>query len=88
VFLEVSSEQERIFSWEGNVAVRTAEGREWVLTAGQQLLCERGRCGEPQPMPAEEKQERRRSSDLLNGFYAPMDTLPLIDRALGLQSPP
>lgn len=88
VFLEVSSEQERIFSWEGNVAVRTAAGREWVLAAGQQLLCVRGSCGEPQAMPAEEKQERRRSSDLLNGFYAPMETLPLIDRALGLQTPP
>ena len=88
VFLEVSPEQERIFSWEGNVGVRTAAGREWVLAAGQQLLCVRGRCGEPQPLPAEEKQERRRSSDLLNGFTAPMETLPLIDRALGLPGRP
>ena len=88
VFLEVSPEQERIFSWEGNVGVRTAAGREWVLAAGQQLLCVRGRCGEPQPLPAEEKQQRRRSSDLLNGFTAPMETLPLIDRALGLPGRP
>ena len=88
VFLEVSPEQERIFSWEGNVGVRTTEGREWVLAAGQQLLCVRGICGEPQPLPAEEKQQRRRSSDLLNGFTAPMETLPLIDRALGLPDRP
>jgi hypothetical protein len=38
VVLEVSPEQERIFSWEGNVGVRTAAGREWVLAAARAAL--------------------------------------------------
>ena len=38
VVLEVSPEQERIFSWEGNVGLRTAAGRECVLAAARAAL--------------------------------------------------
>jgi hypothetical protein len=35
-------------------------------------------------MDAAEVQKRRRNSELLNGFEAPMATLPVIERELGL----
>jgi len=88
VFVEVTPERERIFSWEGTVAVRTAAGVDAVLNAGEQILCERGVCGAPHPMPDQERRTRRSRSDLLNGFSAPMETLPLIDAALGTTAAP
>ena len=38
VFLELNDDTFRVFSWEGNVQVRTKDGEEFTLQSGQQLL--------------------------------------------------
>ncbi len=84
VFIEASAEKVLFLSWEGNVEVRAADGTAYRLTSGQRLEATPQGWKGPHRMDAAEVRKRRRSSELLNGFQAPMQTLPVIERELGL----
>ena len=135
VFLELTDEQFKVFSWEGTVQVETSNGRRFILTSGQQLLLDLkrqmdevtgrldgleatlgelsggivtpptpGRGGSrssrapqkesqefswdpPQPIPAQDAERRLQKSLLINGFSTPLETLPDIERELGVAAP-
>jgi hypothetical protein len=84
VFIESTPTRVAFFSWEGQVGVDTDQGRRFVLASGDQMAKVGGRWQLPAPLPLAERAERRRSSLLLNGFDAPMETLPALERELGL----
>ena len=92
VFLEVSPAAVKVFSWEGDVQVRTETGERFVLRSGEQLTwaASAGSQGPqawqgPRRLGQAELRTRRAQSILLNGFTAPMETLPVLERELGLQ---
>ena len=84
VFVDASPDTVKIFSWEGDVQVTTATGERFVLASGEQLEWSEGRWRKPRRLGRAEAAERRRVSPLLNGFSSPMDTLPEIEKELGL----
>ncbi len=84
VFIDATPDTVKIFSWEGTVQVTTAAGRRIDLASGEELAWSGGRWGEPRRLGREEAARRRRESPLLNGFTAPMDTLPRIEQELGI----
>ena len=84
VFIEATAEKVLFLSWEGNVEVRAADGTIHKLSSGQRLEATPQGWKGPHRMEAAEARQRRRNSDLLNGFQAPMQTLPVIERELGL----
>lgn len=88
VFIEAGDDSLRIFSWEGHVRVETDTGRRYDLSSGQQLLFEAQAWKPPRRLSQEEAAARRQKSLLLNGFTTPMETLPVIERELGLTPPP
>lgn len=84
VFIEDTSEKVLFLSWEGTVEVRADDGTLHRLTSGQCLeVTPQGWQG-PRRMTDGEIRTRRQRSILLNGFDAPMETLPVIERELGL----
>ncbi len=84
VFIEDTSETVLFLSWEGDVEVRADDGTLYRLTSGQRLEATPRGWKAPHRMDAAEVKQRRRNSELLNGFQAPMQTLPVIERELGL----
>ena len=84
VFIEDTAEKVLFLSWEGAVEVRADDGTLFRLTSGQCLEATPQGWQGPRPMDAAEVRRRRRDSDLLNGFGAPMQTLPVLERELGL----
>lgn len=84
VFVEAAPRQVLFFSWEGEVAVDTDQGRSFRLGGGEQMAKVDGLWQLPRPLAMAERQERRRRSPLLNGFTAPMETLPVLEQELGL----
>ena len=84
VFVDASPERVKIFSWEGEVQVTTATGERFALASGEELEWSEGRWRKPRRLRRAEAAERRRVSPLLNGFSSPMDTLPEIEKELGL----
>lgn len=88
VFIEESDDKARFFSWEGHVTVTTREGQRFELTSGQELTREGDRWLPPRTLTREEARTRRQKSLLLNGFTAPMQTLPILERELGLTETP
>lgn len=84
VFIDATPDSVKVFSWEGHVSVATSSGERFELKSGQQLVHEQGTWQAPRRLSQEEASARRRKSLLLNGFEAPMDTLPVIERELGL----
>ncbi|MFQ6537740.1 MULTISPECIES: FecR domain-containing protein [Aphanothece] len=93
VFLEVDDTAVTVFSWEGQVrfSPNPAGGEGLpavVLRSGEQVAYREGAWLPPRRLGREEVMQRRRRSLLLNGFSAPMATLPVIERELGLLNPP
>ncbi|WP_259719866.1 FecR family protein [Synechococcus sp. CS-1328] len=93
VFLEVTDDSIKVFSWEGQVRVTpevpvAGAPRDVVLRSGEELTYSKGAWQAPRRLDAAEAGERRRKSILLNGFTAPMATLPVIERELGLKPGP
>jgi hypothetical protein len=84
VFIEATADKVLFLSWEGQVEVRAADGTAYRLTSGQRLEATPQGWKGPHRMDAAEARQRRRNSDLLNGFDTPMQTLPVIERELGL----
>lgn len=88
VFLEVGEREVTLFSWEGRVRVSTHTGKGFVLDGGQELLFRDGLWQPPRRLSREEARTRLSRSLLLNDFPAPMETLPLIRRTLGMGPQP
>ncbi len=88
VFIEATDDSLKVFSWEGHVQVATDAGRRYDLRSGQQLSFEQGGWQPPRRLSRSEAAARRQRSILLNGFATPMETLPLIEKELGLTAAP
>lgn len=134
VFIELTEQKFKIFSWEGTVQVETENGQYFTLRSGQQLLLDLkrqmaevshqldglesalGAIGSvttqpspprdryrsarprqrdemefnwepPQPISIQDAERRLQKSQLINGFSTPLDTLPEIERELGVSAP-
>ena len=135
VFLELTDQKFKVFSWEGTVQVETSKGQRFTLKSGQQLLLDLkrqmvevsgrldgleaslgelgggivtpptpGRGGSrspqsrqrdqqeydwepPQPISTQDAERRLQRSLLINGFSTPLETLPDIERELGISAP-
>jgi hypothetical protein len=77
-----------VFSWEGHVTVTADTGQRFELHSGEQVVFEQGSWLPPRRLSLEEATARRTQSILLNGFETPMETLPVIERELGLKPLP
>ena len=86
VFIEASDTGLKIFSWEGEVACTTTDGQRKTLRSGEQLAYENGTWAKTR-LTTQEAAARRQKSILLNGFSAPMETLPVLERELGISTP-
>jgi hypothetical protein len=86
VFIEASDTGLKIFSWEGEVACTTTDGQRKTLRSGEQLAYENGTWAKTR-LTTQEAAARRQKSILLNGFAAPMETLPVLERELGISTP-
>ena len=88
VFIDASETDVKVFSWEGTVAVTTDSGQRFVLRSGEQVS-QRANAVDgdgwegPTRLSRAELDQRRARSILLNGFNAPMETLPVIEKELG-----
>ena len=101
MFIEYTDEHFKVFSWEGTVTVETRSGQRFTLTSGQQLLLalQDGLSAldtassrlliwdPPQSIPVDDAERRLETSPLINGFSRPLETLPVIERELGLTAP-
>ena len=87
VFIEANDDSLKVFSWEGQVECLTNDGQRKMLNSGQQLSFEQGTWRKT-CLSQSEAGARRQKSILLNGFATPMETLPVIEKELGLVSPP
>jgi hypothetical protein len=85
VFIESSTEKVSFLSWEGSVEVDTDQGKRFTLRSGDQMAKVGDTWQLPRPLPRAERTQRRRRSPLLNGFTAPMETLPVLEQELGLR---
>ncbi len=85
VFIESTTEKVSFLSWEGTVEVDTDQGKRFALRGGDQMAKVGDVWQLPRPLPMAERTQRRRSSPLLNGFTAPMETLPILEKELGLR---
>lgn len=87
VFIEATDEAVKVFSWEGTVRVVTDAGEQVTLNSGEQLSYEQAASHPgwqpPRRLSRTELDTRRARSILLNGFNAPMETLPVIEKELG-----
>jgi hypothetical protein len=88
VFIDATPDTVKVFTWEGSVMVDANSGERFQLRSGQQLVFERGAWLPPRRLSREEAVVRRQQSLLLNGFETPMETLPVIERELGLRPLP
>ena len=88
VFIEATEDSLKVFSWEGHVQVETDSGRRYNLTSGQQLTLDKQTWQAPRRLSQSEAAARRQKSILLNGFATPMETLPVIEKELGLTAAP
>lgn len=88
VFIEATADSLKVFSWEGRVRVETDAGRRYDLTSGQQLSLDGQTWTPPVRLSPAEAASRRQKSILLNGFATPMETLPLIEKELGISAQP
>jgi hypothetical protein len=90
VFIDAADTQVKVFSWEGHGKVITSSGQTYSLQSGEQLTygtddpSQPAAWQGPRRLSLAELTQRRAKSILLNGFAAPIDTLPVIEKELGL----
>jgi len=84
VFIDATPEAVKVFSWEGHVTLAADSGQRFELHSGEQVVFEQGAWLPPRRLSLKEAGARRAKSLLLNGFDTPMETLPVIERELGL----
>jgi hypothetical protein len=68
------------------VACTTTDGQRKTLRSGEQLTYENGTWAKTR-LTTQEATVRRQKSILLNGFSARMETLPVLERELGISTP-
>lgn len=84
VFIDASDDAVKVFSWEGTVRVTPSVGQPVTLRSGEQVSYQRDGGWQPvRRLTRQELDTRRAQSILLNGFDAPMETLPVIEKELG-----
>jgi hypothetical protein len=84
VFIDASEEVVKVFSWEGNVRIVPDVGAPVMIQSGEEVSHTLADGWQPvRRLSRQELDTRRARSILLNGFEAPMDTLPVIERELG-----
>jgi hypothetical protein len=88
VFIDATADSLKMFSWEGHVRVETDTGRQVNLRSGEQLSYVNNAWQAPIRLTQSEASARRGRSILLNGFQTPMETLPVIERELGISAQP
>ena len=86
LFIDDRGEGDKIIflSWEGNVDVSADTGEKYSLRSGQVLIYddkEKAWSG-PVALTPEQAMKRRTKSILLNGFKAPMETMPEVEAVL------
>ena len=81
LFIDDRDDKVIFLSWEGDVSVQAKTGESFTLSSGQVLTFDdgTGRWNGPVALTREQAMTRRSKSVLLNGFKAPMDTLPEVD---------
>jgi ferric-dicitrate binding protein FerR (iron transport regulator) len=84
VFIDDQPDGVLFLSWEGSVEVTASDGTVYTLSSGEVLRATPDGWVGPRRLSPEEVRQRRQRSILLNGFEAPMETLPVIERELGL----
>jgi ferric-dicitrate binding protein FerR (iron transport regulator) len=85
VFVDAGERDLRLFSWEGRVRVVTDAGDTVILESGEELAFRDGAWLPPRRLSRQEAAARSARSQLLQGFDAPMETLPLIEQALDIE---
>lgn len=86
LFIDDRGEDDKIIflSWEGKVDVDADTGENFSLSGGQVLVYDdkKGEWKGPDPLTREQAMKRRTKSILLNGFDAPMETMPEVEAVL------
>lgn len=86
LFIDDRGEGDKIIflSWEGNVDVDAQTGEKFSLSSGQVLVYDdkKGEWKGPVLLTREQAMKRRTKSILLNGFDAPMKTMPEVEAVL------
>jgi ferric-dicitrate binding protein FerR (iron transport regulator) len=99
LFIDDSGDRVTFLSWEGVVRLRRNDGRSVRLRGGEVVTVTPGAVtpgsaeggpddwSDPRPLTRDEARRRRRGSRLLNGFQAPMATLPQVEAVLQAAPP-
>ena len=84
LFIDDQDDKIIFLSWEGEVSVNADSGEAFSLSGGQVLTYDDSTATWSGPLPLTRKQAmtRRRKSQLLNGFQAPMETMPEVEAVL------
>ena len=84
LFIDDQGDKIIFLSWEGDVSVQADSGEAFSLNGGQVLTYDDSTTTWSGPLPLTRKQAmtRRRKSQLLNGFQAPMQTMPEVEAVL------
>ena len=86
LFIDDRGDNDKIIflSWEGKVDVDADTGENFSLSGGQVLVYDdkKGEWKGPVPLTRDQAMTRRTKSILLNGFEAPMETMPKVEEVL------
>ena len=86
LFIDDRGDDDKIIflSWEGKVDVDADTGENFSLSGGQVLVYDdkKGEWKGPVPLTRDQAMTRRTKSILLNGFEAPMETMPKVEEVL------
>ncbi|WP_191964766.1 FecR family protein [Synechococcus sp. RSCCF101] len=84
LFIDDRGDEVIFLSWEGEVSLTTNAGEEIELTGGQLTTFRAGNdtWSAPTLLNREQARRRRSNSILLNGFTAPMETMPEVEAVL------
>ena len=86
LFIDDRGDDDKIIflSWEGKVDVDADTGENFSLSGGQVLVYDdkNGEWKGPVPLTRDQAMTRRKKSVLLNGFEAPMETMPKVEDVL------
>ena len=84
LFIDDREDKIIFLSWEGEVGVKANSGDVFTVSSGEVLTYDdaSGTWIGPVPLTRKQAMTRRRKSQLLNGFQAPMETMPEVEDVL------
>ena len=84
LFIDDREDKIIFLSWEGEVGVKANSGDVFTVSSGEVLTFDdaSGTWIGPVPLTRKQAMTRRRKSQLLNGFQAPMETMPEVEDVL------